>query len=115
MEVGKLNRRVIIKTWGSDQDIGGGVIPKVLSAYIIWAQVEDRNGSMYLGEQQRQWAYDYKVTFRYEKSRVVTSTMTIDYDGKQLAINSISYFNEGNRKYCITRCSAMEMITENGS
>ena len=102
--IGKLNRRVTLKAWSSSQDEAGGVIPLVTSSYPIWANVEDRTGHMMQGEQRREWSYDYKVTFRYEKSRVAISAMTIDYDSKRLTINSVSYQNEGTRKYCIARC-----------
>lgn len=107
--IGKLNRRVTLKSWSSTQDEAGGVIPLITSTYVIWANVEDRTGHIMQGEQQRQWSYDYKVTFRYEKSRVVTSGMTIDYDSKRLAINSLSYENEGQRRYCIARCSTTDI------
>ena len=115
--IGKLNRRVTIKSWGNTQDEAGGIIPVETASYPIWAKVEDRNGRLFTGEQQAQWSYDYKVTFRYEKSRVATSNMTIDYDSKRLAINSLSYENEGNRKYCIARCSATDLKTvlDNGT
>lgn len=107
-----LNRRVTIKAWGSTTDDAGGLTSVLTASYPIWAQVEDRSGKMMLGEQQREWSYDYKVTFRYEKSRVVTSGMTIDYDGKRLAINSISYINEGTRRYCTARCSTQDILVQ---
>ena len=112
--IGQLNRRVTLKAWGSTQDEAGGVIASVVAFYPIWAKVEDRNGRLYQGEQQREWSYDYKVTFRYEKSRVVSSGMTIDYDGKRLTINSISFLDEGQRKYAVARCSALDNINTSG-
>jgi SPP1 family predicted phage head-tail adaptor len=108
--IGDFNRRVTVKAWGSTQDEAGGVIPTLTASYTIWAKVEDRSGQVRQDEQQREWNYDYKVTFRYEKYRVVTSGMTIDYDGKRLAINSISYFNEGNRKEVVARCSTQDVL-----
>ena len=114
--IGQLNRRVTLKSWGNTQDEAGGVIASVVAFYPIWAKVEDRNGRLYQGEQQREWSYDYKVTFRYERSRVVNSGMTIDYDSKRLAIKSLSYENEGTRKYCIARCSATDfLLPQDGS
>lgn len=108
--IGELNRRVTVKSWGHTQDEAGGLIDTLTASYTIWAKVEDRNGRQMISEQQREWDYDYKVTFRYEKSRIVTSGMTIDYDGKRLAINSLSYINEGNRKFCIARCSTQDVL-----
>lgn len=106
--IGEMNRRITFRSWGSDQDEGGGPIPLLLTSYTIWAKVEARNGQMFSGKQQTLWTYDYKITFRYEKSRLVASNFTIDYDGKRLAINSLSFINEGNRKYAIARCSTTD-------
>lgn len=103
--IGKLNRRITIKTCGKIKDAGGGLTPIETGSYSIWAKVEDRFGTIVTGQNQVQWNYDYKITFRYEVSRPVTSDQTISYDNKKLAINSISFENEGNRKYVITRCS----------
>lgn len=108
MEIGQLNRRITLRSWGSTQDEGGGPIALLLVTYTVWAKVEQRSGQMYSGQQQPIWTYDYRVTFRYEKSRVVSSNFTIDYDGKRLAINSLSYSEEGNRKYAIARCSTVD-------
>ena len=107
--IGQLNRRVTLKSYGSTQDEAGGLVPVTTASYSIWAKVEDRNGREFTNQQQEQWSYDYKVTFRYEKSRPVKSNMTIDYDGKRLKINSLSFSNEGNRKYCVARCSASDL------
>lgn len=104
----KLNRRIQLKAWGSEQDDIGAPRKTLLNYYGIWAQVEDRSGHLYLGQEQTTWNYDYKITFRYEKTRPVASNMTIDYDGKRLAINSVSYQNEGNRRYTIVRCSTTD-------
>lgn len=108
MDIGELNRRITIRSWGSTQDPGGGPIALLLVTYTIWAKVEVRSGQMYSGEQQAIWTYDYKITFRYEKSRLPASNFTIDYDGKRLVINAISFINEGNRKYVIARCSTTD-------
>lgn len=111
--IGQLNRRITLKAWGSEQDDIGAPVKTLVASYTIWAKVESRNGRMFLGHQQETWTYDYKITFRYEKSRVVASNQTIDYDGKRLAINSVSFENEGNRRFCVARCSTTdEQITE---
>ena len=52
--IGKLNRRVTLKSWSNTQDDAGGVIPLVTASYPIWADVEDRTGNMMQDEQQRQ-------------------------------------------------------------
>jgi SPP1 family predicted phage head-tail adaptor len=106
--IGELDRRINFKSWGATQDPGGGAIPIILLTYNIWAKVEARSGQMYTGEQQSVWNYDYKITFRFEKSRVVASNYTIDYDGKRLSINSVSFIEEGNRKFVIVKCTTTD-------
>ncbi len=105
---GQLNRRITIKSWTHETDEAGGVSSVVGVSYTIWAKVEARSGAMYTSEQQALWNYDYKVTFRYEASRVVKSNMTIDYDNKRMAIKSISFLEEGNRKFCVARCTTTD-------
>ena len=106
--IGKLNRRITIKTLDTDQDEGGGISAVETDSYTMWAQVEDRNGIPVTTEGQKIWNYDYKITVRYERSRIKKSNQIVEYDGKSLAIGSISFENEGNRKYAILRCSATD-------
>lgn len=104
--IGKLNTRITIKNSGFTIDEAGG--PSDLNndeGYELWAKVDARDGRLMTNEKQVQWSYNYKVTFRYERSRIVTSDMVISYDGKDLKINSISYENEGKRKFVVARCS----------
>lgn len=110
--IGEMNRRVIVTSWGSIQDAGGGLSPVQIGAYPLWAKVRARNGSLYTGEQQALWNYDYEITTRYEKSRIVKSNQTYEYDGKRLAINSVSFSEEGNRKYVVCRCSTTDAAVD---
>lgn len=103
--IGEMNRRITIKSWLSTKDAGGGVSAVEAGSYSIWAKVEDRSGIQVTSQNQMQWNYDYKITFRYEVSRPVSSNQTIVYDGKSLTIKSTSFKDEGNRKFVIARCS----------
>lgn len=106
--VASLNRKITIKSWTHDQDLGGGVGAVQVLSYPIWAKVEARNGTPFINEEQQVWNYDYKVIFRYENSRLVRSNFTIDYDSKRLKINSLSFEEEGNRRFCVCRCTTMD-------
>lgn len=106
--VAELNRRITLKSWTGSIDAGGGVSAVQVLSYLIWAQVEARNGIPYLSEEQQVWNYDYKITFRYETSRLVKSNFTIDYDSKRLKINSLSFEEEGNRRFCVCRCTTID-------
>ncbi len=106
--IGELNSRITIKTWGSDQDEIGAPVKVLAASYNMWAKVESRSGHLYVGQEQPLWNYDYKITFRYERSRPVASNSTIDYDNKRLAINSVSFENEGKRFWTVVRCATTD-------
>lgn len=106
--IGEMNRRITLKSWTAVQDAGGGSSPVNVASYIVWAKVEARNGTPFINEKQQVWNYDYRITFRYEKSRIPKSNFTIDYDSKRLRINSISYENEGTRKWSVARCTTID-------
>lgn len=109
--IGKLNRRVTIRRWATQQDDGGGSDKVLVDAWDTWAQVEDRSGFSIHSQEQDQWQYDYKVTMRYAESRKVGSNDTIDYEDKRLKINSLSVKSEGSKRFIICRCSTIENIT----
>ncbi len=110
--IAERNRKVTIRSWATTKDEGGGPVAIQTGAYALWAKVEDRSGSQNTSQGQMLWNYDYTVTFLYEKSRVVGSNMTIDYDGKRLAISSLSFSSEGTRKECIARCTTTDQAVE---
>ena len=114
MSIGELNRKVTIKSWTATQDAGGGSTAVQASSYSMWANVQDRDG-IQITQGQAVWKYDYKVKVRYEASRKIGSNYTIDYDSKRLKINSVSFKTEGQRKYAILRCEALDQTVASGS
>lgn len=108
MNIGDFNRKITLKSWTATQDEGGGSSAVNLASYIVWAKIDQRFGTPFTSEEQQVWNYDYKITFRYERSRIPKSNFTIDYDSKRLRINSISYENEGNRAYSVARCTTID-------
>lgn len=106
--IGKLNRRITIKTSTNEQDEGGGLVAIETDSYEMWAQVEERSGIATIGFEQQVWNYDYRITVRYEKTRIIKSNQTIEFDGKTLSINSVSFQDEGKRRYTILRCSTTD-------
>lgn len=105
--IGELNRRVTIKSWTTTQDAGGGSTAVESGSYSLWAKVEDRSGAKNNGQGQTVWNYDYRITVRYETSRVILSNMTVDYDGKRLAINEVSFDSEGSKRFVVLRCTTI--------
>lgn len=115
--IGTLNRRITINTSTYLQDAGGGISADEIGDYDMWAKVEERNGFPVTGQQQQVWNYDYRITVRYERTRIIKSNQTIAFDGKTLAVNSVSFQSEGKRNYAILRCSTTDnnVVTDNGS
>lgn len=110
----KLNRRITLRGWGSLQNEIGSPVAVEVAAWEQWAQVEDRSGFPVNQFQQELWQYDYKITVRHERTRRIGSNYTIDYDGKRLAINSVSLKSEAFRQYDVLRCTAIDDSTGTG-
>lgn len=100
-----MNRKITLTSYTSTVDAGGGVSALADQIYTVWAKVESRSGSLFTSKEQALWNYDYKITFRYDTTKNITSNFTLDYDGKKLSINSLSIEEEGNRRFIIARCS----------
>jgi SPP1 family predicted phage head-tail adaptor len=107
----KLNRRVVIRAWGSTKNDIGGLSAVEIASWALWAEVQDRQGSNFNTNQQEQWQYDYKVTVRHESGRKIGSNYTVDYDGQRLKINSVSHLSEAFRMFDVLRCQAIDGIT----
>jgi SPP1 family predicted phage head-tail adaptor len=110
----KLNRRITVRAWGFTQDIIGGIVKAETGAWTMWAQVDERSGGSFRDHNQMIWDYDYKVTVRYENSRVIGSNNTLDYGDYLLKINNTSIKNEGFHKYLEMRCSTVDDNTATG-
>jgi SPP1 family predicted phage head-tail adaptor len=100
-----MNEQVVISTYTTASDAGGGVTKTVASTYTTWALVEDRTGSTAINAGQRQINYDYKITIRYYSERPVTTAQTATYQTKVLSINGIKRINEGRLTHQILYCS----------
>lgn len=91
------------------QTSGGGLVAGAPSATMEkWAKVENRSGALQVDSAQREWNYDYKITVRYTKSFVEQSSDLVSFDGKTLAVRSVSFTNEGAKEFVVLRCSVNE-------
>lgn len=111
----KLNRRVVLRGWGTTQNSIGSPVASEIAAWKMWAQVEDRSGSQNNQYSQTLWQYSYKITVRYEKTRVIGSNYTVDYDGKRLVIDSCTPHSEAFRQYMVIRAHGVDDQTGTGS
>ncbi len=106
--------RLIIRSWDYTQDDIGGLIPGESSSWEIWADVENRAGKNITQNAQNTWTYDYKIKVRYESTRVIGSGNTINYDDKVLAIRSVQFDKERDRRYVNLYCEAIDVNTATG-
>lgn len=100
--------RVTIERYTFAQDPTGGLVPSLEISYTKWAQVENRSGSFGVDRMQRDWNYDYKITLRYEPSRVEKSGDMVVYEGKRFQVRELVIEGEGMKKFVILRCSYNE-------
>ena len=103
-----LNRRITIKVYGFTKDAIGGVTQTVTSSYDVWAQVENRTGRALDFAQQPMAVYDYKITKRFEIGRETKATYTIEYEGKHLKIETVSFDDERFKKFEVIRATVIE-------
>lgn len=111
----KYNRRIRVVGYGTTQNAIGSPVATVVADWPMWANVRDRSGSFSNPFQQIVWQYDYEISVRYERSRVIGSNYLIQYDGKMLVIDSVSIKNEGYRAEAIIRCHGVDDSTGTGS
>lgn len=101
----KLNRRVTIISEGDPvKDQYGGLTNTDGISWSMWAQVENRTGFPVTAEQQMVYNYDYKITVRFEKTRLIKSNYTVEYEGEKLSIKEIQIKDEGSNRFRILRC-----------
>lgn len=107
MSVGRKDRRISIQTFGPSQGPGGGTQGAVTFEYEMWADIEERDGSSFKDQSQRQTSYNYLVKVRFERTRPITTKQFVVYENKRLAINSVTRVREGMRWENHLRCSTL--------
>lgn len=110
----KYNRRAWIRGWGAMQNDIGSPVAVEVAAWEMWCNVEDRSGFQSEPYEQGVWQYKYRIRLRYERTRLIGSNYTIDYDGKRLAITSLSIKNEAYRAELVIDCIAVDDQTGTG-
>lgn len=108
IKTSELNRRVEVVKFNNLLDDGGGVSVVESESYSMWAKVEDRTSAMNTEHAKTAWGYEYRVTMRYDKDKKVKIDMYIRYDGRTMAIKSMSISEEGNRAFVILKCTTTE-------
>jgi len=107
--IGEFKNRITFERYGAPtQSATGGLIQGSLAAlWVKWSKVEDRSGSLST-DKGREWNYDYKVTVRYQPSKVEQSGDLVIYGGNRMVIRSVEFKGEGRKRLVIIRCSRHE-------
>jgi len=108
IKTSELNRRVEIVKFNNVIDEGGGASIVEAESYSMWAKVEDRTAAMNTEHAHTAWGYEYRITLRYDKDKKIKTDMYIRYDGRTMAITSMSINGEGNRAFAILKCTTTE-------
>jgi len=115
----KLNRRVKIRRWTTVKNEFGGLTSVEVASWYKWAEFRSsnwinldlyntRSGRPNSQYDQNKWEYDATIILRYEKERPTRSNDTIEYDGEQYSINSISVNNEYAKNFEVIKCSKID-------
>ncbi len=114
--ISELDRRVTIRTFIEGQDEAGGNIKALLSSYNVWAKVENISGSRTLENLQLQYSEAYRVTKRYERTRVVPNNAEVLYENDLLTIGAIRLQNEGDKQFeIITAYTSSSNVSASGT
>jgi SPP1 family predicted phage head-tail adaptor len=95
MQAGKLRHRVIIKNFTTAADTMGQPINTFATLATVWARVTPKSGSEFVNEGASKIQKVYEVTIRYTGD--INETYKIEYDSKDLNIQSIIDIDERNR------------------
>jgi hypothetical protein len=115
----KLNRRVKIRRWDAIKNEFGGLEPTEIASWFKWAEVRasnwinldlynTRSGRPDDSYNQTKWEYDTTIILRYEKDRPTRSNDTIEYEGANYVINSITVNNEYSKNYEVIKCTKID-------
>ena len=115
----KLNRRVTVHRWTSVKNEFGGLEPVEVANWSKWAEVRasnwvnldiynTRSGSINNEYEQGKWEYDATIIMRFEKERPTRSNDTIEYEGTNYIINSISIFEENAKNFEVLKCTKID-------
>ena len=105
--VGKLNRKIQIEVWGSQQDDAGGVSADITESWQQWADAEIYNGNTQSRFSSEQWIYDAKFTVR--SIRDIKSNYTILYNGVRYSILSVKKKQERRNFYTEIRAAKKDL------
>jgi SPP1 family predicted phage head-tail adaptor len=95
----KLNRRITIHRYTTQQNDIGGLEAVETGNWTKWAEARNRLGNNRNDYYQRQWTYDQIFVMRYETERPTRSNDVIEYEGQFFKINYLQIQEEGAKDW----------------
>lgn len=99
--IANLNRPITINKFVFGQDDRGGNIKLLVSSYALMANVEMISNSYVLESLQLKYGEGYRITVRFEPSRILTPNDEIVYNGNIHKIQSIRNQDEAGKRFVI--------------
>lgn len=112
--IAQLNREITINKFIYGQDDSGGNIKMLDSSYNIMADVQQISNNYVLEQLQIKYGEGYRITLRYEPSRLLTQNDEIVYGGNIHKIQAIRTQEEALKRFVIVNTSTGNSIS-NGS
>lgn len=103
--IAQLNREVTINKYVFGQDDAGGNIKILVLSYSLMADIQQMNNNYILEQLQIKYGEGYRVTTRYEPSRLLTPNDEIVYAGRTHKIQGIRMQEEAMKRFNIITTS----------
>lgn len=103
-----LNQRVKIKKYTSTVNEYGESVPVLSGSTTRWAEVEDKGGNMFFGNQAMDWVYDITVRVRFYKSNDIDNKDIVEYKGSNYRILDIQRDDTGYVFFEKLKCKKIE-------
>lgn len=109
--IAQLNREITINKFIYGQDDSGGNIKMLDSSYNIMADVQQISNNYVLEQLQIKYGEGYRITLRYEPSRLLTPNDEIVYGGNIHKIQSIRTQIEALKRFVVINTSIGNSIS----
>jgi SPP1 family predicted phage head-tail adaptor len=100
--IAQLNRQITIKKYVFGQNDYGGDIKVLVGSYTVFASMEMISNSYVLEQMQLKYGEAWKVTIRYEPSRIITPNDEVEYNGNVHKIQGSPKYDTEAQKHFIT-------------
>lgn len=103
--IAQLNRPVTVNKYVFAQDNAGGVIKILTSTYELYADVQQISNNYTLEQLQLKYGEGFRITVRYEPSRLLTPNDEITYNSLVHKIQAIRLQQEAAKRFVIITTS----------